>query len=285
MLDAVRAEALKLRRHRATWLMVWIYPIVITLITLGMLAYGALTPPQAVPPGGAPLPAKWVANSTMFWNFPWSAPGRFLLAGFAAVVFAGEYGWNTWKLIIPARTRWQLIAAKWVIALSFVMIAFVLADLLLLLGSWLQSSQDDGIPAGVTLGAVAQAHLRAAGYALLPLVYTVAFAGMFAILTQSILATVILSIALVVVEQLFPLLALFAYPYAPGLTVLLAKLLPFYHMANLAMWAKVDAALTLPLAPGAVVSLGWGTSFAALASWIATAGTITQLRFLRQDLN
>ncbi len=24
MLDAVRAEALKLRRHRATWMMVWI---------------------------------------------------------------------------------------------------------------------------------------------------------------------------------------------------------------------------------------------------------------------
>ena len=284
MLDAVRAEALKLRRHRATWLMVWIYPILIALITVGMLIYGAATPPEAVPPGGGSTPAKWIADSTMFWSFPWSAPGRFLLAGFAAVVFAGEYGWNTWKLIIPARTRWQLIAAKWAVALGFVLIAYVAADLLGLLGSWLQSFQDNGIPTGVTLGAVADAHIRAAGQALLPIVFTLAFAGMFAILTQSILATVILSIALVVLEGLLPMIALFAHHYAPGLTLALVKGLPLFHLANLGAWAK-GAGLTWPLAPGTIVSAPWGTSVAVVTPWIVAAGAITQLRFLRQDLN
>ena len=43
--------------------------------------------------------------------------------------FAGEYGWNTWKLIIPA--RWQLIAAKWMVHQSFLTIALIATDLIL----------------------------------------------------------------------------------------------------------------------------------------------------------
>ncbi|NWM24814.1 hypothetical protein GY659_24235, partial [Escherichia coli] len=101
----------------------------------------------------------------------------FLIAGFCAVVFAGEYGWNTWKLIIPARARWQLIAAKWVVALGFLTIALIAADLITLIGSWLGSFQGDGIPAGVTLAAVLEAHWQAGAHALLPIVYTIAFAG------------------------------------------------------------------------------------------------------------
>jgi hypothetical protein len=282
MLDAVLAEALKLRRHRATWMMVWIYPIVITAIILCVLLYGAFKA-HGVP--GAPEPAaEWIRESTMLWNVPTSAPGRFLIAGFTAVVFAGEYGWNTWKLIIPARARWQLIAAKWIVALGFLLLAFIGADLIALLGSWIQSFQGDPIPAGVTLGGVLAAHWQAGAHALLPIVYTIAFAGLFAILTQSILATVILSIALVIIEGLWPLIGLFFHQYAPSLTEGLVRLLPFYHLANLAAWTK-GAGLMMPLGPGTVVSMSWNLSFAVLMAWILAAGAGTQLRFLRQDLN
>lgn len=281
MLDAVRAEALKLRRHRATWMMVWVYPIVFTLIVAGMLIYGALSTHVAGAPSSA---AKWIHDSKLLWNVPSSGPGRFLVAGFSAVVFAGEYGWNTWKLIIPARTRWQLIAAKWVVALGFVMLAFVAADLIVLLGEWLGSFQGDRIPEGVTLAALAQAHWHAAGYALFPIVYTIAFAALFAILTQSILATVILSIAIVVLEGLMPFIAIWAHNYAPALTTALVKFLPLYHLANLNAWAK-GAGLTLPLGPGDIVAFSWAASFWALTAWIVAAGAVTQIRFLRQDLN
>ncbi|NIJ66706.1 ABC-type transport system involved in multi-copper enzyme maturation permease subunit [Sphingomonas leidyi] len=282
MLDAVRAEALKLRRHRATWMMVWIYPIAITLIVAGMLVYGAFRA------HGVPAPAQpaleWIRESTTLWKLPASPPGRFLIAGFCAVVFAGEYGWNTWKLIIPARARWQLIAAKWVVALGFLTIALIAADLITLIGSWLGSFQGDGIPAGVTLAAVLEAHWQAGAHALLPIVYTIAFAGLFAILTQSILATVILSIALVVIEGLWPLIGLFLHQYVPALTETLVRVLPFYHLANLKTWAS-GAGLTMPLGPDAVVSMSWGMSFAVLMGWILAAAAATQLRFLRQDLN
>lgn len=281
MLDAVRAEALKLRRHRATWLMVWIYPILTTLLVAGILIYGAFSTHTT---GEERTAAKWIHDSALLWNVPSSGPGRFLIAGFSAVVFAGEYGWNTWKLIIPARSRWQLIAAKWAVALGFVLIAFIAADLILLLGDWLGALQGDRIPQGVTLGAVAEAHWKACGYAILPILFTIAFAAMFAILTQSILATVILSIAMVIIEGLMPFIAVWAYQYVPGLVAALVKLLPFYHMTNLNTWAK-GAGMTLPLGPGEMVAMSWAMSFWMLMGWIAAAGAVTQARFLRQDLN
>ncbi|NYT43083.1 ABC transporter permease [Sphingomonas sp. R-74633] len=281
MLDAVLAEALKLRRHRATWMMVWIYPIAIAAIIIGVLLYGALAKHGAA--GNPQSAAGWIKDSAILWKVPTSPPGRFLIAGFAAVVFAGEYGWNTWKLIIPARARWQLIVAKWVVALGLLVIALVAADLIMLLGSWIESFQGDKIPDGVTLAAVAKAHWQAGAHALLPIVYTIAFASLFAILTQSILATVILSIALVVLEGMLPLLGFFFYQYAPTLTAWLVKVLPLYHMANLLAWAKGGAAM--PLAPGTIISMSWATSFWVLMAWIAAAGAATQFRFIRQDLN
>jgi ABC-2 type transport system permease protein len=281
MLDAVLAEALKLRRHRATWMMVWIYPIAFTLVIIGVLLYGAFAKHAAV--GPLQPAADWIKDSAILWKFPTSPPGRFLIAGFVAVVFAGEYGWNTWKLIIPARARWQLILAKWVVALGFLMAALIAADLIMLLGAWLGSFQSDHIPAGVTLAAVAEAHWKAGAHALLPILYTIAFAGLFAILTQSILATVILSIALVVLEGLLPLIGFFFYQYAPALTAWLIKVLPLYHMANLLAWTKGGS--PIPLAPGTIITMTWTTSFWALAAWIAAAGAATQIRFQRQDLN
>jgi ABC-2 type transport system permease protein len=281
MLDAIRAEALKLRRHRATWMMVWLYPIISALLVIGVLLYSAFS---AHTTGEERTAAKWIADSALFWKVPSSGPGRFLIAGFAAVVFAGEYGWNTWKLIIPARARWQLIAAKWVVALGFVLIAFIAADLILLLGDWLGTFQGDRIPDGVTLGAIAEAHWLACRNALVPILFTIAFAGMFAILTQSILATVILSIALVVIEGLFPFLAIWAHNYAAALVTALVKFLPFYHIANLGAWAK-GTGLTLPLGPGDVVAFGWAASLWVITAWIVAALALTQFRFLRQDLN
>lgn len=281
MLDAIYAEVLKLRRHRATWLMVWIFPIAVTLLMIAALAYYVIAGP------GAPSPDKgaaaWIGNSTFLLRFPASGPGRCLTAGFAALVFAGEYGWNTWKLVIPARVRWQLIVAKWVVTIGFVVAAFIIADLIGLIGTCIGTLQGDPVPAGVTLADMLATHLRGAGFAVVPIVYTIAFAALFAILTQSLLAAVILSITLVILEGLLPLMAIFGYSRAPELTLYLVKGLPFYHLLNVGAWAR-SAGLTLPLGP-AGVGMSWTTSLAALGGWIVAAGAATLARFVRQDLN
>lgn len=281
MLDAIYAEVIKLRRHRATWLMVWIFPIAIASIVIAALLYHAIAGP------GAPSPAKgaaaWLADSTFLLRFPGSGAGRCLTAGFAALVFAGEYGWNTWKLVIPARVRWQLIVAKWAVTLGFVFAALVAADVIGLIATWIGTMQGDAVPTGVTLGDILAAHLRAAGFAMVPIVYTVACAALFAILSQSLLAAVILSIVLVILEGVLPLVAIFGYVRAPGLTLFLVKTLPFYHLINVGAWAR-GAGLTMPLGPDGV-AMSLATSLAALGGWIAAAGTVTLARFTRQDLN
>lgn len=281
MLDAIYAEVLKLRRHRATWLMVWIFPIVVTLGLIAAQVYRALVEP------GAPSPDKgaaaWIADTTILLRFPPSGAGRCLTAGFAALVFAGEYGWNTWKLVIPARVRWHLIVAKWIVTLGFVIAALIATDVIGLLATWIGTVQGDPVPEGVTLGNIVAAHLRGISVALVPIVYTIAFAALFAILTQSLLAAVILSIALVILEGLLPFAALFGYARAPRLTVVLIEGLPFYHLLNSGAWAR-GAGLTLPLGPGGV-SMSWATSLAMLGGWIVAACAATLARFVRQDLN
>lgn len=281
MLDAVRAEALKLVRHRATWLMVWIFPIGIVAITLIQIAQETFG--QAI---DEPLTAAgWISQSAKIWSFPLDGGGRFFIAGFAALAFAGEYGWNTWKLIIPARTRWQLIAAKWIVCSMFLLLALAAADLVGLLGSWLRGALGGiAIPDGVTIAALADMHTASAGHALVPILYTIAWAALFAILTNSLLATMILSFVMVLLEQLLLAGARFAYDVVPSLTSILLQILPFYHIASLIAWAG-DTALAVPLGTGASFQASRSSSLAIVLAWIGVVASTTLVRFSRQDLN
>lgn len=283
MLDAVAAEALKMRRHRGTWLMVWIYPIAISLIALASLIYHQFAP--ASPAGDPQSAAGWIADSAIFWRAPGSALGRILIAGFVALLFAGEYSWNTWKLIIPARRRWQLVIAKWAVAVSFVFAAFVVTDLIVLAREWLRTFQGSEMPVGVTWSGILTAHASAAAYALLPIAYATAFAALLAVLTRSILATVIISIGLVIMESMLTLIGIFFHARAPDLTRFLIETLPPYHVQNLISWADQKTGMVLPLGPDASVALSWTTSLTALIAWIGLAMAATLLHFSRQDLN
>lgn len=283
MLDAVRAEALKLRGHRATWLMVWIFPVGIALLLLVQLLQGLFAGPAAPMP--AMTAAAWIQQSAGVLRIPLDGTGRFLIGAFAALAFAGEYGWNTWKLVIPARARWQLIAAKWMVSIGFVIAALIAADLIGLAGSALRAAIGTlDIPSGVTSGALLHAHAIAAVQALVPIIYTIAWAGLFAMLTGSLLATIGLSIAIVTLEQLLLPLAFLAQSYAPGLTAMVLPVLPFYHMANVIAAAKGQH-LALPLGNGEALALSWQASLAIVAAWIGAIGAATLARFARQDLN
>jgi ABC-type transport system involved in multi-copper enzyme maturation permease subunit len=282
MLDAIRAEALKLRRHRATWLMVWIYPIVFGLLLLVQFLRDLSHVTGTPAPTAAAL---WIQQSTLVWQAPLSGGGRFIMAGFAALVFAGEYGWNTWKLIIPARSRWQLICAKWIVSSLFVFLAFAAADLLALCGSLLRPLVGGpGIPSGITFAALANAHATAAAHSIVPILYTISAASLFAVLATSVLASIILSIVLITVEQLLLPTAVLAYSYAPSVTFALVEALPLYHIANLIAWAK-GSGVTLPLGPGASIAVSWPVSLTVSLCWIGVICAAALARFTRQDLN
>ena len=287
MLNVISAEALKFTRHRATWGLVWIWPIGLTLIW--MLAIGVeLSGAGGEAGGGAraeATAAAWIADNVGFWGVPAHTFGRYIIGAFVAVVFAGEYGWNTWKLIVPHRARTTLIASKYVIALVLLTLGFTVAAFLFNLYGWVEDVvTGDPIPTGITAAAVLKAHGAGALRALMPVLLTTAYVSLAAILTRSTVAALVIGLVVTTLEQLFTTFAPMLEPNAPSLVTGLYKVLPGYHLANLGDWIVEGRALTTPFSSGAY-SASWQTSLAVAAVWTVVLVVLTFWSFRRQDIN
>lgn len=284
MLDGFAAEWLKLHRHRATWGLVWILPLGLTVLYLVFI--GVEFAGGSMSSDDSPTAESWMVDAASIWFVPASTFGRYLIVAFAAVAIAGEYGWNTWKLIVPHRSRAALIAGKFAIVLALLLIAYVVTGILMGLFAFLQASiTDRGIPAGVSLSGLLSAHWLGFLQALPALLLTVGYAALAAVLTRSMVATLIVGIVIVTIEGLLvsyaPVLAL----YMPRLVSALFHALPGYHLANLGQWIAQGAPRTIPFATGEVVSLGWPVSLAVVSGWIVALNAATFVRFQRQDIN
>lgn len=283
MIDALSAELLKLLRLRATWLLAWSYPILLLALGALVIAYGVVTGKPMEPPSDA---AGWTAQSANFWLFPQTTFGRYLVASFAVFCTASEYGWNTWKLIVPARARWQLIAAKIIAAFALLIAAFLAADLIMLASALVGAAVvGPAIPAGVTVAALLAAHFDGFAAVLAPTLYTVVLATCLSVLTRSSLGALLLAVAFITIEGLFPAAALLAHGYAPGITAALAEMLPFHHLANIKSWCQEGRTLHLLLPPNKVVAPGFAHSLAVVGAWTAGLATLAVKSFDRQDLN
>ena len=281
MLDAISAEALKFRRHRATLGLVWLWPIGVTLVlTLAIII-------QVVKGevGHATSAANWIDDAADFWNIPVEPIGRYLLGAFVAVVFAGEYGWNTWKLIVPHRARHSLIAAKYVVALALIISGFALGAGLFNLLNWLKDvATGTPIPAGISASALLKSHGLMALAALAPILLTTAYVSLAAILTRSTVGALVIGLVVTTAEQLFRVFAPMLEPFAPGLVNGLYQILPGYHLKNLAEWLTTGQAQIVPFPSGAF-SMSPATSLAIVAAWIILLVALTFRVFRRQDIN
>ena len=281
MLDSISAELLKFRRHRATWGLVWIWPIGVTLLL--SLAIAIQVAKGEV--GGVATTASWIDDAADFWNIPLDALGRYLSGAFVAIVFAGEYGWNTWKLIVPHRARHSLIAAKYVVALGLLICGFTLGAAMFNLLNWLKDlATGTPIPAGITAGALLKAHGLAALAALASILLTAAYTSLAAILTRSTIAALVISLVITTVERLFRFFAPMLENLAPGLVGGLYRVLPGYHLANLGEWLTEGHVLVVPF-PSGLFSMAPGASFVIVAAWILGLMALTFRVFRRQDIN
>lgn len=281
MLDAISAEAMKFRRHRATWGLVWIWPIgVVFLLSMAILiqvAKGEVGRPETV--------AGWIDDAADFWQLAAEPMGRCLICAFVAVVFAGEYGWNTWKLIVPHRARNSLIAAKYVVALALLICGFTSGALLFNLLNWLKDlATGTPIPAGITAGALLQVHGLAFLAALGPIMFTAAYTSLAAILTRSTIAALVIGLVVTTLERLFRYFAPMLEPHAPGLIGLLYQVLPGYHLANLGTWLTEGHVLEVPF-PSGLFSMAPMASLAIVAAWTLCLIVLTFRVFRRQDIN
>jgi hypothetical protein len=282
MLEALSAEALKMRTHKATWFLVWLFPIAFSIIFLIMIGAGMLgleAPDQ-------PKPADWIENTTLIWFVPNNAVGRYLISAFVAVIFAGEYGWNTWKLIVPHRRRTSLIAAKYALTLLLFAISFLLtAALLTILNFADDALTGDKVPAGLTAALLWDTHSKAALAAVAPVLVAVAYASVAAVLTRSTIAALVIAIALTTLEQIVVGFGPQLYTQFPSIVWPLYHGLPGHHIANLAEFIREGAALKRGFPGGRVVDLSWTTSLAILVAWIAALWGTTFAAFGRQDIN
>lgn len=283
MLDALAAERLKLTRHKATWFLVWLYPILFFVIFAASLLF-ALS--HAGAPAKPVTAEAWLDQTAIIWKLPGQTIGRYLIAAYVAVVFAGEYGWNTWKLIVPHRSRASLIAAKFAMIFLLFLVALALTAAITLLFTWLEGSvRGTPIPVGVTAASILEAQGRAALSGLAPFLFTLASISLAAVLTRSMVAALVIGIVLATIEQLFVKLGPFLSPYAPGFLWSLYHALPGYHLANLESWVADGEALRTPFPDGRVVALHWTTSLAIGGAWIAALAVGTFGAFRRQDIN
>ena len=282
MLDALAAEALKMRTHKATWFLVWLFPIAFTIIMLIMIGAGmaGFDKPER------PNVADWIENATSIWLVPKNAIGRYLISAFVAVVFAGEYGWNTWKLVVPHRRRASLIAAKYALTVILLAISFVLTAALL---TGLNFADDaltgDTVPAGLTVTLLWVAQSKAALAAVAPVLIAIAYASLAAVLTRSTIAALVVAIVATSIEQII-------FGFGPQLSVNfpsivwpLYHVLPGHHIANLAEAIREGVELKRGFPGGRVVDLSWTTSLAILVAWIAALWGATFAAFARQDIN
>jgi ABC-type transport system involved in multi-copper enzyme maturation permease subunit len=283
MLDALAAERLKLTRHKATWFLVWLYPILFLVIFAISIAVGLA---HSGDPSKPVTVASWIQQTALIWKLPDQTIGRILIAAYVAVVFAGEYGWNTWKLVVPHRSRASLVAAKLAMIFLLLFAALALTAAISLLCTWLEGvARGRAVPDGVTAAAILDAHGRGALSGLAPFLFTLASISLAAVLTRSMVAALVIGVVIAIVEKLFVQLGPFLAPYAPGIVWALYHALPGYHLVNLASWISDGVAHPAPFPDGRTVALDWTTSLAVSAAWIAalTAGTFAAFR--RQDIN
>jgi len=277
------AEALKLRRHRATWMLVWIFPIGVLVISLIAMAVQMA---RNEPASSAPELGVWLDNATDFWDAMGSDIVRFLVIAFVATAFAGEYRWNTWKLIVPHRARATLIAAKYLVTLGLIYTAFLAAALIMNAIGWLEDILvGDPIPEGITFLNLLQAHWIGFLSGLPTILFTVALASFLAILFRSTTGALIAGIAIVIMETLFLNFAPVLSIYLPGITETLFQILPGYHLANLSNWILESSAREAMFPPNETIAYGWAPSLAIAAAWTAALVGLTFWRFGRQDIN
>src|SRR5512145_2997375 len=128
--DLFRAEWIKIAGNRwVTSALIWIFPVGALAFVAVMSLILALGPGMRDEDGTVQLgldKAEWTERALEVWMIPNSLFGRLMILGFTAVVFAGEYQWQTWKNVVPRTRRVLLVLAKFLGVSVSALVAFAL---------------------------------------------------------------------------------------------------------------------------------------------------------------
>ena len=283
-----RAEWHKIVGNRwMTGCMIWVFPALAVLVMILALLAAVFSSPFRE--GMRSEPALWTDVAILPWLIPNNPLGRGLLLGFTAVLFAGEYQWNTWKAIVPRGQRVPLILVKFFAVALFVVFAFALMSLLLTSGIGLVSLATSA-SYGPSLGSdvlteFAQDYGLQMLYAFMSTIIAAGYVSLAAMITRSILGSAITGIVVSIGEtMLFLPLYLVAELLDKEGLLHVYRFIPSYNLLNLFTWLNGETPGGLELPSGQVIVDSQLFVELVLACWVIGLVTLTAFLFRRQDI-
>lgn len=235
-------------------------------------------------------PPLWTDTLVGIWNIPNGLIGRAVILAFVALQFGGEYQWNTWKNIVPRSERVPLVLAKFIMVTTIILLAFTLTSII----------------AGVGVGAVTKAagasygppisedvlrdfaedYLLQVTTALVGTVIGAGYAMIAAMITRSILGSLIVSFVIATADGLsFLAFILVAFFLKETDILLMYRYTPSYNLLNAMTWLNENHANhLLDWEDNVVASDSLSFSVIVLFVWVFGLLIATSYAFRRQDI-
>jgi hypothetical protein len=277
MLSAPAAESAKITGNRRTALTLLLGPaILVVLLGAAAIAHDLI---KNEAPDAPETASAWIADTVQIWGaLAYGTLGRFVAVGLTAVVFGGEYGWNTWKLVVPHRSRLVLLAAKYGATLLFLLLSYLVTVavylMLELIGGALLR---EPVPSSVNWGEFFEAHTASFVATVITTAFTVAVTATIAVLARSTVAAALGGVVLIILEQLVGIRLL-------GVSETAYRFFPFNNLGNLYNWLFEGGPRRIPIEGGAIAD-HWTFSLAVVLGVAAALVALTVGAFRRQDLN
>jgi len=287
MISLIRAEWTKIiKNYKLTVALVWVFPLATAVFKfLGLLLLSTLVSADI-------RPTSWINDFSKIWDlinsYPGNVFGRLLPLAFMATMFAGEYQWSTWKNIVPRRSRWALIVSKQFVLVAIIVLAFFLTSLVTVLSQSIRHQlagivYQPGI-SGSALIALLEHYLREAGFAITSLFLMTAFAAIAAILTRSILGSLLIGLGLSVSELISGLLLVILGQFISKPEIVNAySLMPSFSIENIRSWL-VNGSYYTAVLPGFSAEPSLLFSVLVLLVWVVGLTGLAICFFQRQDI-
>jgi len=286
--DAIRAEAFRLSKSRTTWFWsVFFAPILMVIMgAISSFVIDANATKLAADPEAPPeltqmlslqpldMGQAMIANAGNLSN---ALVLLFILIG-AATVYAGDYRWETWRLISARNTRPNLLLGKLAVVTGLSLVAMLAMLISGTISDLIQAAVfDRGLTFTMDAGDVAQFFLLA-GLSLLRILQFTMIGLLAAVMTRSLLVALFVPLVLAIAQFFLPMQVLPPMGFMPDswLSILVDPGGALDAIKNLVRGGDAAAGV-----PDGVLLKAWIS--VALWTLLPAAGAIAW--FNRQDLS
>ncbi len=235
-------------------------------------------------------PPLWTDTIVGMWNIPNNLIGRAVLLAFVALQFGGEYQSNTWKNLVPRSQRVPLLLAKYLMVGVIIVAAFVLTSIIAGVGVGAvtkAAGADYGPPLSESvLRDFAQDYLLQATTAFVATMIGAGYAMVAAMITRSILGSLIVGYVIATAEGLSFLAFILVAFFLDDVNILrMYRFTPTYNLLNIAEWVNNNHANQLiDWEERVVASDSLLFSIVVLAIWVVGVIAVTCYAFREQDI-